>query len=62
MEIQDGVRRIGAGIVNAYLVEEARAVTIIDAGVPAYWGELPTELARLASRATVGRTVLDWRA
>ena len=31
-------------------------------GRTAPWHELPAELARLASRATVGRTVLDWRA
>jgi NADPH:quinone reductase len=30
-------------------------------GRTAPWTELPAELARLASRATVGRTVLDWR-
>jgi glyoxylase-like metal-dependent hydrolase (beta-lactamase superfamily II) len=56
LEIQDGVRRIGAGIINAYLVEEAGAVTIIDAGVPAYWGELPIELAAM------GRSLVDVRA
>ena len=32
MEIATGIRRIGNGIVNSYLVEEAGAVTIIDAG------------------------------
>jgi NADPH:quinone reductase-like Zn-dependent oxidoreductase len=30
-------------------------------GRTAPWTELPVELARLASRTTVGRTVLDWR-
>ena len=43
-------------------------VALLDAGSirtvvgrTAPWTELPAELARLASRATVGRTVLDWR-
>jgi NADPH:quinone reductase len=31
-------------------------------GRTAPWTDLPAELARLASRATVGRTVIDWRA
>jgi NADPH2:quinone reductase len=31
-------------------------------GRVAPWTELPDELGRLASRATVGRTILDWRA
>ncbi len=56
MEIRPGVRRIGAGVVNAYLVEEAGAVTIIDAGMPGYWGDLPAELAAM------GRSLADVRA
>jgi len=47
----------------------AHLVALLDAGSirtvvgrTAPWTELPAELARLASRATVGRTVLDWRA
>jgi glyoxylase-like metal-dependent hydrolase (beta-lactamase superfamily II) len=55
VEIATGIRRIGEGIVNTYLVEEARAVTIIDAGAPSYWGDLPRELA------TMGRTLDDVR-
>ncbi len=47
MEIAPGIRRIGAGLVNSYLVEESGSVTIIDAGAPSYWGELPAELAAM---------------
>ena len=56
MEISTGIRRLGTGIVNAYLVEAAGEVTIIDAGAPSYWGDLPAELAAM------GRTLDDVRA
>ncbi len=56
MEIASGIRRIGPGMVNSYLVEEAGAVTIIDAGVPGYYGELPAELAAM------GRSLGDVKA
>jgi glyoxylase-like metal-dependent hydrolase (beta-lactamase superfamily II) len=55
MEIAPGIRRIGSGMVNSYLVEEAGGVTIIDAGAPGYWGDLPRELA------ATGRTLADVR-
>jgi glyoxylase-like metal-dependent hydrolase (beta-lactamase superfamily II) len=55
MEIGPGIRRIGSGIINAYLLEEAGAVTIIDAGAPSYWGDLPDELTAM------GRTLDDVR-
>jgi len=49
--------------VHAHLVELLDAGSIRTVvGRTAAWRELPTELARLASRDTVGRTVLDWRA
>jgi glyoxylase-like metal-dependent hydrolase (beta-lactamase superfamily II) len=47
MEIAPRIRRIGSGMVNAYLVEDGGSVTIIDAGAPSYWGNLPTELAAM---------------
>jgi glyoxylase-like metal-dependent hydrolase (beta-lactamase superfamily II) len=47
MEIAPGIRRIGTGLVNSYLIEESGSVTIIDAGAPSYWGELPAELAAM---------------
>jgi NADPH:quinone reductase len=49
--------------VHAHLVDLLDAGSIRTVvGRTAPWTELPVELARLASRATVGRTVLDWRA
>jgi glyoxylase-like metal-dependent hydrolase (beta-lactamase superfamily II) len=56
MEIATGIRRIGAGMVNSYLVEAAGEVTIVDAGAPSYWGDLPAELAAM------GRSLDDVRA
>jgi glyoxylase-like metal-dependent hydrolase (beta-lactamase superfamily II) len=56
MEIAPSIRRIGTGLINVYLVEEAGAVTIIDAGAPGYWGDLPGELAAM------GRSLDDVRA
>jgi glyoxylase-like metal-dependent hydrolase (beta-lactamase superfamily II) len=56
MEIAPGIRRLGAGLVNVYLLEESGAVTIIDAGAPGYWKDLHAELAAM------GRTPDDVRA
>ena len=56
MEIAPGIRRLGPGLVNVYLLEEAGEVTIIDAGAPGYWDELPAELAAM------GRTMEHVRA
>jgi glyoxylase-like metal-dependent hydrolase (beta-lactamase superfamily II) len=42
-------------MVNSYLVEDAGEVTIVDAGAPAYWGQLPAELA------AIGRSLDDVR-
>jgi glyoxylase-like metal-dependent hydrolase (beta-lactamase superfamily II) len=44
MEIAPRIRRLGEGIVNSYLVEDAGGVTIVDAGAPSYWNDLPAEL------------------
>ena len=56
MKITTGVHRLGSGLVNAYLVEEGGEVTIIDAGLPGYWRDLPAELAAM------GRSLGDVRA
>ena len=56
MKVTTGVHRIGAGLINAYLVEENGEVTIIDAGLPGYWADLPAELAAM------GRSMTDVRA
>ena len=56
VEITSGIRRLGTGLANSYLVEERGAVTIVDCGAPAYWNALPAELAAM------GRTLDDVRA
>jgi len=56
MELAPGIRRIGSGTINAYLVEEAGSVTIVDAGLTGYWGDLPGELQAM------GRSLDDVRA
>jgi glyoxylase-like metal-dependent hydrolase (beta-lactamase superfamily II) len=50
MEIAPGIHRLGPGIVNCYLLEEQGGVTIVDAGAPGYWDELPRELAAMGRR------------
>jgi glyoxylase-like metal-dependent hydrolase (beta-lactamase superfamily II) len=57
MKIAPGVHRIGDNsMINAYLVEQAGEVTIIDAGVPGYYKDIDRELAAM------GRTPADVRA
>jgi glyoxylase-like metal-dependent hydrolase (beta-lactamase superfamily II) len=56
VELAVGIRRIGPGLANVYLFEEAGAVTIVDAGMPGYWRALPVELAAM------GRSLDDVRA
>jgi len=56
LEIGPGIRRLGRGLVNSYLVTSGGEVTIVDAGAPSYWGELPRELAAM------GRSLDDVRA
>jgi glyoxylase-like metal-dependent hydrolase (beta-lactamase superfamily II) len=54
--IAPGLHRIGGGLVNSYLLEDRGEITIIDAGVPGYWSDLPAELGRM------GRSLDDVRA
>jgi glyoxylase-like metal-dependent hydrolase (beta-lactamase superfamily II) len=56
VQITSGIRRLGPGLANAYLLEEAGEITIVDTGAPAYWNALPGELAAM------GRTLDDVRA
>src|SRR2546427_9888050 len=56
MRIAPGIHRIGPGLVNSYLLEESGEITIIDAGAPGYWNDLPNELAAM------NRTFADIRA
>jgi glyoxylase-like metal-dependent hydrolase (beta-lactamase superfamily II) len=56
MRVAPAIHRVGNGLINAYLLDDAGQVTIIDAGAPAYWGALPAELAAM------GRSLDDVRA
>lgn len=57
MKIADGIHRIGdQSEMNSYLLEEGGAITIVDAGVPGFYRELPKELDAM------GRTWEDIRA
>jgi len=57
MKIAPGIHRIGDDPkVNAYLVEEAGEVTVIDAAMPGYYDDIPRELAAM------GRRIEDVRA
>jgi glyoxylase-like metal-dependent hydrolase (beta-lactamase superfamily II) len=57
MRIAPGIHRVGdSSIINAYLVEEANEVTIVDASVSGLYRELPRELG------SMGRTMADVRA
>jgi len=59
MRIAPGVHRIGGGLINSYLLEERGEITIVDAGVPGYWNDLPDELAAMRhSLADVRAVVL----
>jgi glyoxylase-like metal-dependent hydrolase (beta-lactamase superfamily II) len=55
MQLAPSLHRLGSSsLVNSYLVEDGGAVTIIDAGLPGYYGkDLPAELA------SIGRTIDD---
>ena len=56
MRLAPSLHRLGEEIVGCYLVEDAGGVTIIDAGVPAYYADLTAELAAM------GRAIEDVRA
>jgi glyoxylase-like metal-dependent hydrolase (beta-lactamase superfamily II) len=53
VKIAPGLYRIGPDKVNAYLLEEAGRVTVIDAGMPGFLSKLPAALAEM------GRTLDD---
>jgi glyoxylase-like metal-dependent hydrolase (beta-lactamase superfamily II) len=57
MKIAPGIHRIGDNsMINAYLIEQACEVTIIDAGVSGFYKDIDRELAAM------GRTPADVRA
>jgi glyoxylase-like metal-dependent hydrolase (beta-lactamase superfamily II) len=55
-KIAPGVHRAGSRSVNFYLVEDHDGITVIDAGLPAFWPSL------LAAVDATGRTLTDIRA
>ena len=56
MKLSDGLHRLGAGMVNAYLVADGGGVTVVDAGLPGDWSDLSAELAAM------GHAISDVRA
>ena len=59
MEVADRVYRLGAELVNWYLIEEGGRFTVVDAGLPKQFDQLPTALATLgASLGDVEAVVL----
>jgi glyoxylase-like metal-dependent hydrolase (beta-lactamase superfamily II) len=56
VRLAPSLHRLGEDRVNCYLVEDAGEVTIVDAGIPGYYGDLVDELAFM------GRTIDDVRA
>ena len=54
--IAEGLHRLGSDLINYYVVEDASGVTVVDAGIPAFYDELVTCLAGL------GHTWADVRA
>lgn len=56
MELAPSLHRLGGStLVNSYLVADETGVTLIDAGLPGYWKQLPGELAAM------GRSISDVR-
>ncbi len=52
-QVADGIHRLGDHYVNWYVLEEGGRLTVIDAGLPGHWEQLPSLLT------TLGRTVDD---
>lgn len=47
MELAPSLHRIGSDMVNVYLIEDDRGLTLIDAGIPGLWKDLMAELAAM---------------
>ena len=59
MQLAPGLRRLGDGLVNSYLVEDGGAITIIDTGMAGQYDDLERELAAMGrSKADVKAIVL----
>lgn len=44
MQLAPSLHRVGTDLVNVYLIEDHRGITLIDAGIPGQWGDLMAEL------------------
>ncbi len=53
MQVADRIYRLGDRYVNWYVIEEGDKLTVLDAGFPAHWEQLPDLLA------SIGRTLTD---
>jgi glyoxylase-like metal-dependent hydrolase (beta-lactamase superfamily II) len=57
MQLAPSLHRLGtASLVNSYLLEDAGAITVIDAGLRGHWNDLLRELEAM------GRSLVDIRA
>ena len=56
MKLARSLHRLGSDLVNSYLIADAGLVTVVDAGLPGFWGDLTRELAAM------GRSLDDVRA
>src|SRR4051812_23289013 len=52
-QIVPGVQRLGSSRVNFYLVEEEGRYTVVDAGLPGYFGQVPAAVGELSDVAAV---------
>src|SRR3954451_23724295 len=52
-QIVPGVQRLGSSLVNFYLVEEEGRYTVVDAGMPGYFGHVPAAVGELSTIAAV---------
>ena len=52
-QIVPGVHRLGSSLVNFYLVEEDGRYTVVDAGMPGYFGQVPAAVGELSTVAAV---------
>jgi glyoxylase-like metal-dependent hydrolase (beta-lactamase superfamily II) len=48
-QVAPGVHRLGSSLVNFYLVEEDGRYTLVDAGLPGYFDQLPAQMAALGA-------------
>jgi glyoxylase-like metal-dependent hydrolase (beta-lactamase superfamily II) len=47
MKLDDSLHRVGSDLVNTYLIEDERGLTVIDTGIPGQWQDLTAELGAM---------------